>query len=737
MCGPLCHDPNTPLVISIHIASIATSRAPLGALVRRPLEGAFVALLAMLGCVLTFGACKPEVESHTLAPPECAPLASYTQAVITLHELRRANAAPFPDDQPCIDAQLSTDPVVRDAWQLAVEGDPGAMPTLRRAWRMREGSLMTVVLDLDASRSAGSAAPSLELAVHFAARAEYAIALEYIEEAAQRDPGDPWVALTHANILVMMGAPEAKADAILAAFLEAQDRGTWWPRIWLARVDVATANGVMRHAARSMAIAHLTARYEAEGRLSDAILLARLKAVRPDGWDEASAKLDTLLGATTTPNIALTHARAQLAWRMGHLDHAIALVDAALTLAPESTQLIAQAMSMRHDLGQQPHADLHRTALFEIAQRYVEAVPDDALGWRWLAEIRLRGGDALELEHAIYDLNEAIELRPNMASLHALQGDTLRLFGDPISAQEAYARADERLLEHATELGYATPWTTLAAHRLYRAGDTQGALDAVQRALDIQSNHPRANLLHGLVLEDQGDLQAAHTAYLVATHQAPAWVDPYLRRVEVARLADDTDGQTLGLEAVLTLAPERILERAQLVRHLQDTNPQDAQHVLLEPLQWSGANTVHMMAVVRDLERRDLTQTALLALQWGVDPWASQLVEARATRARLLRALNTPEGWLEAREQALEVARLSGRAAPLQEHAHDAYLVENMDELSSTLRLLAQEIQSMSVALDPDDATLRFLAQQSQDPALVDWSLCLASSRSPRHCALP
>jgi len=202
---------------------------------------------------------------------------------------------------------------------------------------------------------------------------------------------------------------------------------------------------------------------------------------------------------------ALSHADAPDVWRVGaltrraaayyhsgDLDHAIADLDAALFLRPDSIDLYRQRSNYRREKGESSGgmADLAYALTLQ---------PDFVPGYVDRAWVRLSAGDKTG---ALGDFTKAIEIQPNLPRLHLGRGVVAYVAGD-----DAQAVADfSAVIQAAPQAPYAVLWLALAQKR--HPTDDGGALDAGLAALDLQQwPGPLVRFVRGEISAD--DLAAA------------------------------------------------------------------------------------------------------------------------------------------------------------------------------------------------------------------------------------
>ena len=195
-----------------------------------------------------------------------------------------------------------------------------------------------------------------------------------------------------------------------------------------------------------------------------------------DASDLAQQTIDQCsraLGHADAPDVwrvgALTR-RASAYYRSGDLDRAIADLDSALALRPDSIDLYRQRSSYRLEKGEESGgmADLAYALTLQ---------PDFVPGYVDRAWIRLSAGDKTG---ALGDFTKAIEIQPNLPRLHLGRGIVAYLAGD-----DAQAVADfSAVIQAAPRAPYAVLWLALAQKR--HPVDDGGTLASGLAALDLE-----------------------------------------------------------------------------------------------------------------------------------------------------------------------------------------------------------------------------------------------------------
>jgi lipoprotein NlpI len=249
------------------------------------------------------------------------------------------------------------------------------------------------------------------------------------------------------------------------------------------------------------------------------------------------------LGHADAPDVwrvgALTR-RAGAYYRNGDLDHAIADLDAALSLRPDSIEVYRQRSLYRLGKGESSGglADLAYALTLQ---------PDFVPGYVDRAWARLSSGDRTG---ALADFTKAIALEPNLPRLHLGRGIVAYVSGD-----DAQAVADfSAVIRAAPQAPYAVLWLALAQKR--HPVDDGGALDAGLAALDLEQwPGPLVRLVRGEI--SSGELAAAADPDPKTAAKQDCEVSFY--SAAVAGIAGDRAAAKAGFEHALRVcSPENI-----------------------------------------------------------------------------------------------------------------------------------------------------------------------------------
>ncbi|MEO8753237.1 MAG: tetratricopeptide repeat protein, partial [Casimicrobiaceae bacterium] len=185
-----------------------------------------------------------------------------------------------------------------------------------------------------------------------------------------------------------------------------------------------------------------------------------------------------------------------------------------------------------------------------VAQAQLTAIEGNLLGAIGLADAVLASApeniDALMLKG---DLEVALQRRADAAKTYerviALRPDTIRARYGLISGLVQSKELDKAALqvEEVKKLAPTDPRTLHAiAFLAFSRGDTQGALDSVQKAVQAAPEYLPARYLSGLVDLQRGSLASAEQSLRIVVAQAPnedgarvALAETYLRRGQAAK----------------------------------------------------------------------------------------------------------------------------------------------------------------------------------------------------------
>jgi lipoprotein NlpI len=203
------------------------------------------------------------------------------------------------------------------------------------------------------------------------------------------------------------------------------------------------------------------------------------------------------LGHADAPDVwrigALTR-RATAYYKKGDLDHAIADLDAALALRPDSLEIYRQRSNYRLDKGERSGGLADLSYALTLEPNFVPAYIDRA--WARLADRDTAG--------ALADFSKAIAIQPDQPRLHLGHGVIAFLAGD-----DAQAAADfSAVIQANAAAPYAVLWLALTEKR--HPGADGGVLESGVAALDAyQWPAPIVHYLRGEISAEDLATQAA------------------------------------------------------------------------------------------------------------------------------------------------------------------------------------------------------------------------------------
>ena len=166
---------------------------------------------------------------------------------------------------------------------------------------------------------------------------------------------------------------------------------------------------------------------------------------------------------------ALTN-RAEAYYRAGDLDPAIADLDAALALRPDSFDLYRRRSLYRFEKGESTGGMADLAYALTLQPDFVPAYVDRA----W---VRVSAGDTTG---ALADFTRALQVQPDLPRLHLGRGVVAYLAGDDGQAATDFMA----VIQASPQAPYAVLWLALTEKRT--PGDDGGALETGLAALDLQ-----------------------------------------------------------------------------------------------------------------------------------------------------------------------------------------------------------------------------------------------------------
>jgi serine/threonine-protein kinase len=203
-------------------------------------------------------------------------------------------------------------------------------------------------------------------------------------------------------------------------------------------------------------------------------------------------------------------------------------------------------------------------AASEHASRALDCDPEDAVAMA-------RRARALELlgrkQEALADVDRALDLAPACAEAHAVRGVILARWGarvagdpkdDPQSVAAREARREEALREGieavALDPDSGIVYALLAEIRR-RTLDLGAALQACDRALDLNAVDPGARRMRLLILVDQSSSSALREAEGLA-EDMPGWGEAYAMLGQARRQVGKAEEALAAFDRALELAPD-------------------------------------------------------------------------------------------------------------------------------------------------------------------------------------
>ena len=335
---------------------------------------------------------------------------------------------------------------------------------------------------------------------------------------------------------------------------------------------------------------------QAEGRTDEATASMRA-ALRADPDSAvASAMLDDLLRATgeigdTVRQLAKRGeqvegaARAQRAWeaaqlaadRLHDIDSADELYEKAARAADDATPIRREALSAMLRLGDADRAQTHVEALLdgELDDAERSALFRDTLELLRLVLEDDEAADAL-LERALGS-EAARAWAPDLARVRAARTNNLALL----------ARAHRAIADRAEDAETAAAHLTAAARALTRAGDEDGAVEALRAALEKSPTHPYAVPLLEEVFRARGDADEVVRLLREAAEKsdAPGAAETQLLLAgAAAEAADDVEQATRTYDEAAARNPTSLAPALALRRLAEGRGDQELLRRALEQL---------------------------------------------------------------------------------------------------------------------------------------------------------
>lgn len=176
--------------------------------------------------------------------------------------------------------------------------------------------------------------------------------------------------------------------------------------------------------------------------------------------------------------------------------------------------------------------------------------PDGAAGWYQFGSILGQAGDFQGAEKAF---RKAIALQPDLAKAHF--GLALTLIGDPQNKQDwpgAIAECREAL---KFQPDYPEALNLLGAG-LYKSGQTDAAIEALERSIQLAPALPQAHFNLAIALEDKGRLDEATKEYRAAVSAKGAYPEASSALAKLLLRLGKTADAELEVKAALRANPD-------------------------------------------------------------------------------------------------------------------------------------------------------------------------------------
>jgi Tfp pilus assembly protein PilF len=165
----------------------------------------------------------------------------------------------------------------------------------------------------------------------------------------------------------------------------------------------------------------------------------------------------------------------------------------------------------------------------ESIDKAIELDPSAYLFYNERGLIHLNAGQP---EKALVDFQMVAELNPLYTDVHNNMGATLARLGRTDEARAEFERVIKDPLYPNRELAYAN-----LGDMLYKAGDYEGAIQELRRAVAIEKKYQRAHYTLGLCYQALGRMDDARDSF-----EEVVRIDPYSERArEVQQILSDLD----------------------------------------------------------------------------------------------------------------------------------------------------------------------------------------------------
>lgn len=307
-------------------------------------------------------------------------------------------------------------------------------------------------------------------------------------------------------------------ELAIAAYDRALQLDSSWAAIYDRRARVWQLSGNSQAALADLTQAIELAPFAPDMRQRRAEIYTSLGA-----WDKAREDLDAAQrSAPYDPTICLF--RGQLLMQLEQPQQALEQLERALALDPNSGRAHF-LVGWHYEMG--AHPDRQRS--IEHFTRAIELVPEDtaSLVYRSLAYLA-ESKYALALD----DCDRILQLDPSSSTVLAIRGRILQLEGDYDGAIEACSAAIDAGIEQAmVYLARAISYAATEQTELARAD--------CEMAIGLEPDNALARHLHGQLLLNEGDLEAAMEDFRRARELAPDWAEPREHLAYVHRMNED------------------------------------------------------------------------------------------------------------------------------------------------------------------------------------------------------
>jgi Tfp pilus assembly protein PilF len=161
-----------------------------------------------------------------------------------------------------------------------------------------------------------------------------------------------------------------------------------------------------------------------------------------------------------------------------------------------------------------------------------KAIALDETGYLYYNERGLINLNAGQPEEALLDFQKVAELNPLYTDVHNNMGATLARLGRNAEARVEFEKVIKDPLYPNRQLAFSN-----LGDMLYAAGDYEGAIQELRRAVAIDKKYQRAHYTLGLCYQALGQIESARDSF-----EEVVRIDPYSERArEVQQILDDLD----------------------------------------------------------------------------------------------------------------------------------------------------------------------------------------------------